>query len=69
VTNAPEEDAYEAIKQRLSEHHNLTEFHCVEKIHAMEALGRRKPSELLHEMLELCLSRHEASPFLSALWR
>jgi hypothetical protein len=47
VTNPPEEDAYEAIKERLSEHHNLTEFQRVEKIHAMEALGGRKPPELL----------------------
>jgi hypothetical protein len=62
VTNPPDEDAYEAIKERLSDH-NLTEFQRVEKIHAMEALGGRKPSELLHEMLELCPSFHEASPF------
>ncbi len=68
VTNPPEEDAYEAIKERLSEHPNLTEFQRVEKIHAMEALGRRKPSELLHEMLELCPTGHEASPFFLFLF-
>ena len=61
VTNPPEEDANEAIKERLCEHHNLTEFQRVEKIHAMEALGGRKPSELLHEMLELCPSGNVAS--------
>jgi hypothetical protein len=66
VTNPP--DAYEAIKERLSEHHNLTEFQRVEKIHAMEALGGRKPSELLHEMLELCPTGHEASPFFLFLF-
>ncbi len=49
VTNPLEEDAYQAIKGRLSDHHNLTEFQRVEKIHAIEALGGRKPSELLHE--------------------
>ncbi len=82
VTNPPEEDAYgaikerlsehhtahEAIKERLSEHHNLTEFQRVEKIHAMEALDGRKPSELLHEMLELCPTGHEASPFFLFLY-
>jgi hypothetical protein len=68
VTDPPEEDAYEAIKERLCEHHNLTEFQRVEKIHAMEALGGRKPSELLHEMLELCPSGHEASPFFLFLF-
>jgi hypothetical protein len=40
----------------------------VEKIHAMEALGRRKPSELFHEMLELHPSGHEASPFFLFLF-
>ncbi len=68
VTNPPEEDAYEAIKKRLSEHHNLTEFQRVERIHTMEALGGRKPSELLHEMLELCPSGLEASPFFLFLF-
>ena len=56
VTNPPEEDAYEAIKERLQR---------VEKIHAMEALGGRKPSELLHEMLELCPIGHKGRPVLS----
>jgi hypothetical protein len=68
VTNPPEEDAFEAIKERLSEHHNLTEFQHVEKIHAMEVLGGRKPSELLHEMLELCPTGHEASSFFLFLF-
>jgi hypothetical protein len=66
VTNPLEKDAYQAIKERLSDHHNLTEFQRVEKIHAIEALGGRKPSELLHEMLELCSSGHDASPFFSS---
>ena len=43
VTNPPEEDAYEAIKERLCEHHNLTEFQRVEKIHAMEAFAGGSP--------------------------
>ncbi len=68
VTNPPEENAYKAIKESLSDHHNLTEFQRVEKIHAMEALVSRKPSELLHEMLELCPTGHEASPFFLFLF-
>jgi hypothetical protein len=68
VTNPPEEDANKASKERLSDHHNLTEFQLVQKIHAMEALSGRKPSELLHEMLELCPSGHEASPFFLFLF-
>ncbi len=39
VTNPPDEDAYEAIKEKLSDDYNLKEFQRVEKIHAMRGLG------------------------------
>ncbi len=42
---------------------SLREFQGVEKLHAMEALGGRNPSELLQKMTEVCPTGHEARPF------
>jgi hypothetical protein len=40
----------------------------VEKLHQLDSLGGRKPSELLHEMAELCPTGHEDSPFFLFLF-
>jgi hypothetical protein len=53
VTDPQEDDSYETIKKRLCDHHQLTEYQQVKKLHAMVALSGRKPSELLHEMLDV----------------
>jgi hypothetical protein len=42
VTDPPEDFPCETIKDRLCEHHQLTEFQQVEKLHALEALGGSK---------------------------
>ena len=63
ITDPPEDDPYDPLKDRLCDTHQLTDFQRVEKLSMMDALGGRKPSELLHEMLELCPTGHEESPF------
>jgi hypothetical protein len=46
--------AYDTIKQRLLASHQMTGFQRAERLFAMPALGARKPSELMAEMLEIC---------------
>jgi hypothetical protein len=64
ITDPPEDDPYQQLKDRLCQSHQLTEFHRVEKLHQLDSLGGRKPSELLHEMAELYPTGHKDSPFL-----
>jgi hypothetical protein len=45
---------YFTLKQRLLSTYELTNFQRIEALFKMEALGRRKLSELLAQMLELC---------------
>jgi hypothetical protein len=63
VTNLPEEDAYEANKERLSDHHNLTEFQLLEKVVVVvsdAARGTARPLLLLlgSMLLSTRLPRH-----------
>jgi len=68
ITDPPEDDPYQQLKDRLCQSHQLTEFQRVEKLHQLDSLGGRKPSELLHEMAELCPTGHEDSPFFLFLF-
>ncbi len=68
ITDPPEEDPYQQLKDRLCQSHQLTEFQHVEKLHQLDSLGGRKPSELLHEMAELCPTGHEDSLFFLFLF-
>jgi hypothetical protein len=68
ITEPPEDDPYQQLKDRLCQSHQLTEFQRVEKLHQLDSLGGRKPSELLHEMAELCPTGHEDSPFFLFLF-
>jgi hypothetical protein len=68
ITDPPEDLPYTEIKERLSSSHQLTDFQRVEKLHNMDSLGGRKPSDLLHEMIEVCLTGHETSPFFVFLY-
>jgi hypothetical protein len=68
VTHPPEDNPYTAIKDRLCAAHQLTDFQRVEKLFQMDSLGGRKPSELLTEMMEMCPTGHEASPFFLFLF-
>jgi hypothetical protein len=68
ITDPPEDDPYQQLKDRLCQSHQLTKFQRVEKLHQLDSLGGRKPSEFLHEMAELCPTRHEDSPFFLFLF-
>ena len=68
ITEPPEENPYDQLKERLCSAHQLTDFQRVEKMFQMDSLGGRKPSELLHEMMELCPTGHEDSPFFLFLF-
>jgi hypothetical protein len=68
VKHLPGEAPYTALKERLCVAHQLTDFQRVEKLFQMDSLGGRKPSDLLSEMLELCLTGQETSPFFLFLF-
>jgi hypothetical protein len=68
ITDTQEDNPYQQLKDRLCQSHQLTEFQPVEKLHQLDSLGGRKPSELLHKMAELCLTGHEDSPFFLFLF-
>jgi hypothetical protein len=61
----PQERPYEAVKARLMQSHELTEFQRVEKIMSMPPLGARRPSQLMAAMLELCPAGQNTSPFFT----
>jgi hypothetical protein len=64
VTSPPEDEPYTSIKESLQSSHQLTDYQRIEQLLAMDALGSRRPSELLAHMLELCPTREETSKFL-----
>ncbi len=45
---------YEALKEAMLASHELTPFQKMERLMATPALGGRTPTQLLHDMLELC---------------
>jgi hypothetical protein len=57
-----------ALKERLLESHQLSNYQQVALLFCMEQLGGRKPSELLAAMLELCSRGHETSIFFTHLF-
>jgi hypothetical protein len=68
ITDPPKDDPYQQLKDRLCTTHQLTDFKRLEKLHQMDALGGRRPSDLLHEMTELCPTGYEESPFFLFLF-
>ena len=68
VTSPPEDDPYTTLKERLQSSHELTDYQRIEQLLAMDALGTRKPSELLAHMLELCPAGEETSKFFAFLF-
>jgi hypothetical protein len=56
------------LKNRLLADHELTKFQRIEALFKVEPLGARKPSELLAQILELCPSGEEKSPFFILLF-
>jgi hypothetical protein len=68
ITNPPKDLPYTEIKERHSSSHLLTGFQRVEKLHTMDSLGGRKPSDLLHKVMEVCPTGYEKSPFFAFLF-
>jgi hypothetical protein len=60
--------AYDTIKQRLLASHQMTGFQRAERLFAMPALGARKPSELMAEMLEICPRGEEKTELFACLF-
>jgi hypothetical protein len=60
--------AYNTIKQRLLASHQMTGFQRAERLFAMPALGARKRSELMAEMLEICLRGEEKTELFACLF-
>jgi hypothetical protein len=57
----PEEGQYEYFKNQLLSIHQLSDYEKFDMLVKMEPMGGRKPSQLLHAMLELCplgMERH-----------
>ena len=49
---------YTVLKNRLLAAHQLSDYQKIARLHKMEPLGARRPSELLAAMLELCPRGH-----------
>ena len=59
---------YTALKTRLLDAHQLTDYQRVDQLLKMGDLGARQPSELLAAMLELCPRGQETSLFFTHLF-
>jgi len=59
---------YTVLKNRLLAAHQLSDYQKIARLHKMEPLGSRRPSELLAAMLELCPRGHEDSIFFVHLF-
>ena len=68
VETTPAEDPYTQLKQRLLASHQLTPFQRGEKLLDLPMLGAAKPSELMHQMLELCPKGDETSTIFQCLF-
>ena len=65
VTTPPPVAPYTALKARILHTHERTDYQRIEQLMAMEALGDRRPSELLAAMLEICPAGEEKSKFFA----
>ena len=59
---------YTALKARLRDAHQFTDYQRVDQLLKMGDLGARRPSELLAAMLELCPRGQETSLFFTHLF-
>lgn len=61
VDTLPEADLYNFFKEQLLQTHQLSDYEKFDALVKMEPMGGRKPSQLLHAMLEFCpvgMERH-----------
>jgi hypothetical protein len=68
VTSPSEEAPYTALKGRILNTHQLTDYQWIEQLMQLESLGDRKPSELLTAMFEICPVGEEKSKFFAFLF-
>ena len=68
VETTPAEDPYTQLKERLLAAHQLTPYQRGEKLLDLPSLGAGKPSELMHQMLELCPKGDETSTLFQCLF-
>ena len=68
IIEDPPQNPYTTLKAVLLKSHQLTDFQRVEKLHQLEPLGGRKPSELLAIMLEICPMGQHTSLFFQYLY-
>lgn len=54
VEALPDNNQYELFKAQLLETHQLSDYEKFDMLVKMEPMGGRKPSQLLHSMLEFC---------------
>jgi hypothetical protein len=67
VDTMPAAGLYEHFKNQLLEVHQLSDYEKVNMLIKMEPMGGRKPSLLLHAMLEFCLVGTEKHLFFHYL--
>jgi hypothetical protein len=63
VAHPDDDEPYSVLKEDLLQQHTLTKYQRIERLLAVGPLGSRRPSQLLAEMMELCLDDEEASCF------
>jgi len=54
IEAAPEDNPYTYFKQQLLTTHQLSDYEKFDCLVKMEPMGGRKPSQLFHDMLEVC---------------
>ena len=68
VEQRPAQTPYDVIKGRLLAALQLTDFQRADKLFELPALGARKPSELMSQMLEICPRGEEKSHLFACLF-
>ena len=66
IISPPAERPYTILKERLLMSHQLTPVQKAMRVMAMPAIGDRRPSQLLADMLEYCPTEEEKSAFFRA---
>ena len=65
IRSPDEDEPYTILKEQLVHQHGKTDFQKIEALMSLPALGSRKPTELLGEMMELCPEGQETNLFFS----
>ena len=64
IEAAPTDNPYTYFKHQLLNTHQLSDYEKFDRLVKMEPMGGRKPSQLFHDMLEVCpLGMETSLPF------